>query len=188
MSVVACLGWGSLVWDPRELPIHRRWHNDGPFVPVEFARPSSDGRITLVVVDAAKSAPVRTLWAAMDVQDLDAAREALRLREEIPKDKPEDIGCWDTGETAPAAIPGIADWTRAHGIRAVVWTALPPKFNNEKRLASEDEIVDYLRSRRGRERDNSERYIRMAPRQIDTAYRRRIEAELGWTALDRMPD
>ena len=37
---IACLGWGSVIWDPRALPIQREWFKDGPFAPVEFTRQS----------------------------------------------------------------------------------------------------------------------------------------------------
>src|SRR5690348_5301348 len=53
---IACLGWGSLVWDPRALPIQREWFKDGPFAPIEFTRKSTDGRITLVIDPSAHPA------------------------------------------------------------------------------------------------------------------------------------
>jgi hypothetical protein len=51
MMKIAVLGWGSLIWQPRELRISLPiWKTDGPELPVEFARVSMDGRLTLVPV------------------------------------------------------------------------------------------------------------------------------------------
>ncbi|ESY92813.1 hypothetical protein X741_18515 [Mesorhizobium sp. LNHC229A00] len=181
---IACLGWGSLIWDPRELPIQRRWFDDGPFVKVEFTRQSSDDRITLVITENA--APVRTLWAVMDTTDLTVAKEALRQREGKPQQQ--HIAHWTTREASPSAIPHLAEWANAHGVQSAIWTALPSKYQREdRRVPTIDEVLVHLRELSGNSRENAERYIRLAPRQIDTAYRRRIEGEFGWTPLDRWP-
>jgi hypothetical protein len=178
---IACLGWGSLIWDPRELPIQRKWYDDGPFIKIEFARQSSDGRITLVIEENAT--PVRTLWAVMDSADMNVAREALQKREGMPRIDP--IGFWRSGDVSPSTIPNLAEWAAAHGVDGVIWTALTAKFEKKDgRVPTIDEVVAYLQTLSGSSRDNAERYIRLAPRQIDTAYRRRIEAEFGWTPLD----
>ena len=184
MTTIACLGWGSLVWDPRELEIQRHWFNDGPLVHVEFARQSSDGRITLVL--AKTESPVRSLWAVMDATDPALARTKLRKREGIPvKNEEKHIGVWSTGQSSPQLIPGLVQWAAAYGIDHVVWTNLPPKFNGiDELVPSAEEVVQYLGSLTSAKREVSERYVRFAPRQIDTAYRRRIEAALQWTALD----
>ena len=181
MSRIACLGWGSLVWDPRELPIQRQWFQDGPLVPVEFLRQSKDGRITLVLHESA--VPVRSLWAVMDCCDLSEAREALCKREGIEKTCEKWIHVWQPGMDAPKLIPDMPRWAESHGLHGVVWTALPPKFDGKNDVVpSCEQVIGHLSQLVGTKRDNAERYVRNASRQIDTLYRRQVEAKLGWTA------
>ncbi|MXZ28670.1 hypothetical protein F4212_08740 [Candidatus Poribacteria bacterium] len=177
---IACLGWGSLIWDPRSLPIQRYWFDDGPLIPVEFARQSKDDRITLVISPDAR--PVRSLWTLMDSDSLEVAIKQLKRREETTKD---NIGDWSKGQDSPAEIPKLSEWTRARNIDSVIWTALPPGLKgNENEQPSVEDVLRYLRELTGTARDAAEQYIRRAPRQIDTAYRRRIEAELYWLPRD----
>ncbi|MYF66243.1 MAG: hypothetical protein F4182_01445 [Gammaproteobacteria bacterium] len=177
MTNIACLGWGSLIWDPRNLPIQRYWFNDGPLVPVEFARQSADGRITLVISPATR--PVRSLWALMDGDSLEDAIKQLQQREGTKN--PDHIGSWSRGQQPPDEIPELNEWARAINVDSVIWTKLPPNFNDgDNGKPRVEDVLRYLRKLTGTARDAAEKYIRRAPRQIDTAYRRRIEAELQW--------
>lgn len=176
---IACLGWGSLVWDPRTLPICTPWFEDGPNVPVEFTRQSNDGRITLVIDP--ESPPVRVLWAELDIDDLREAVRALGEREGVPElARGDRIGTWAYGEDEPPSIPGITEWTVSVSVDAVVWTALGPKFDDEERRPSNYEVTSYLSRLSGAVRDRAEKYIRKAPPQIQTDYRRSFQNELGW--------
>lgn len=185
MTIIACLGWGSLVWDPRELPIQRQWYVDGPLIQIEFARQSLDGRITLVLEQNAT--PVRSLWALMDTPEIATASEALRLREGISARDHNKIGSWSVGKATPQLVLGLPEWADARGVQGVVWTNLPPKFDGSEKTPSEEEVLHYLSQLNGAKRGYAERYVRMAPKQIDTEYRRRIEAVLHWTPQDEQP-
>jgi hypothetical protein len=110
------------------------------------------------------------------------ARASLGDREGIrPEDRGSRVGAWQRREPAPEAIPELAEWAQARGIEAVVWTALGPRFKGRAITPSAEEVVEYLRGLAGAVRSEAERYVRSAPRQINTAYRRRIETELGWS-------
>lgn len=180
---IACLGWGSLVWNPADLPIVGGWHPDGPALPVEFARQSRDGRMTLVITDGA--APVTVLWSELKAGSPEEARKVLGAREGVPKANiPSSIGLWESGAPyADGAARVIADWAVAAKLDGVVWTALPPKFGDKAIPPSANQVIAYLSGLEEEPRRLAEEYVRRAPSQIATAYRHRIERALGWTPV-----
>lgn len=175
MATIACLGWGSLIWDPRERPIRSNCFEDGPLLRVEYLRQSKDNRITLVLHESAL--PVRSLWTLMDSDNLQRSKESLRKREGC---KINHIASWSRSENCPSNIAEISEWAAGRGIDSVIRTGLPPKFLENETAPSVEDVISHLKALNGSARDNAERYIRRTPAQIDTAYRRRIEAELGW--------
>lgn len=179
MACIAVLGWGSLVWKPDGLPIQQQWFNDGPLVRVDFLRQSGGDRITLVL--DSQSQPVRSLWAIMDSMSLDDAKCALKKREGC---NCVDIHASNQQCVIRDMILDLDSWAKAHSVEHVIWTGLPPKFRCEKHLRPDvNQVIQHLHGLRGTERDDAEEYIRRAPRQIDTEYRRAIEAEFGWTYI-----
>ncbi len=178
---IACLGWGSLIWDPQTLPMASGWHTDGPQLPIEFARQSKEGHITLVVTEAAS--PVRVLWCELAAKTPKEGFTALVKRERITaRDPSRVIGLWTMGQDPVGPIAGsIAGWAAAKSIDAVVWTALGPKFGGEDRIPSQDEVVNCLTGLGGDVRRRAEEYVRCAPAQISTTYRTAIETAIGWT-------
>lgn len=182
---IACLGWGSLIWDPRSLPIRKPWFRDGPLLPIEFARQSQDYRITLVIEKEA--AYVRSLWALMSINNLETAKEKLASRECIvSKNISKYIGYWEKNENSDFDFSDeVGKWAKPKGIEAVIWTALPPKFGSQiGRVPTIEEVISYLHDLPLLKISYVEEYIRRAPIQIDTDYRRKIEGEFGWRPWD----
>ncbi len=180
---ISFLAWGSLVWEPKDLLIRQPWFNDGPLLPIEFCRQSFDGRITLVITP--EKPPIRTLWALSSVNQLDDVIENLGSREDIlSKNRDKHIGRWENGTTPKNEIEKeIAGWAKEKRLDAVVWTALPPKFKGTNDVVpSIDDLIDYFKSLVIEKRQNAEMYIRKAPKQIDTEYRRNFQAEFGWNS------
>ena len=50
--IIAILGWGSLIWEPKELEFDRKigWLENGPILPIEFARISNNKRLTSLLL------------------------------------------------------------------------------------------------------------------------------------------
>jgi hypothetical protein len=177
---IALIAWGSLVYDPGNLPLSSAWHADGPLLPVEFCRESRDGKITLVLMPGMP--PVPTLWVTLAVENVAHARQLLADREARPnKGRKEIAGFWSPSEAAGTCAEEIGSWARAHDLTGAVWTALGPKFHGvDRRIPTVDEVVAHLRSLSGPQRRAAERYVRCAPVQIRTSYRAAIEDAVGW--------
>ena len=194
---IAILGWGSLIWNPGNLGIDKTqgengWHDDGPELPVEFARISKDGRLTLVIVPGEK--PVHTLYAISTFTELDHAVLDLAVRESCGKDKiesyvksenkfvPNKFECKDE----------IKNWIfEKKDIDAVIWTNLPEKYwylndENERIKIDKTEIIQYLGDLPSNKKALAEQYIRRTPKGIYTKQRKIIEQILGWTGIDKI--
>jgi hypothetical protein len=162
------------------LPIRDGWYSDGPALPVEFSRQSANGRMTLAITDCA--VPLKVLWSELQVTSLSEARAVLCARECVPKENiASSIGLWEpTTFQADAIMHVIANWAGAMKVDGVVWTALPPKFGGKAITPSVDQVIEYLSSLIGEPRRLAEEYVRRAPAEIATVYRRCIERALGW--------
>jgi hypothetical protein len=120
---IAALGWGSLVWDNRNLSVIGGWSADCPELPLEIARESADRRMTLVIVEAKAVAPV--LWTFLDVETRDQAVTSLADREGVPR--PHVISRWPNQTTVRYLYEeAIGQWAKTKDLNGVVWTALPP--------------------------------------------------------------
>lgn len=175
---IACLGWGSLIWKPGDLPVEGNWHQDGPTLPIEFSRTSDGGELaTALCINAL---PVPVLWARLATQELGQACMQLREREGIPDERVDGVGILTVTPHSPGML---ADWARQRQLDAVIWTALPPKFGSvEGLIPTLAQAIAHLEQLTGEASTHARDYIRQVPAQIDTPYRRAITAQLG---LDR---
>ena len=183
---IAILGWGSLIWDPRTLPINGNWQTGGPVLPIEFSRISHDRRLTLVI-DSANGAPVETRYTQSVRTSISEAVSDLCEREstvtrligfvDLPN---ETYRC----ETCPTIIQSILAWADENGFDGVVWTGLPSNFKEKSgRPFSVARAEAYLMQLPATEAGRARAYIVNAPAEVQTPLRRRL-FESGWLALN----
>jgi hypothetical protein len=174
--VIACLGWGSLCWDPRSLPIAGEWNEDGPHLPVEFSRVSSDGRITLVLTEGAM--PVQALWVPLAVNTLEQAITALAEREGV--ERLNAIGRVPATAAVSDAHAVVQSWAASRGICGVVWTALKPGLDKDSRgtIPSLDQLRGHIERLSPRARAGALDYVVRAPLQVETRLRSTLQALL----------
>jgi hypothetical protein len=178
---IICLAWGSLVWDSGVLPAAGPWHTGGPWLPIEFARAGEKGELATVLCPGYPASPAR--WARLSESNLVTARQLLRKREAIPRGRIDGVGTVLVGQPPGALLgaPEILRWaTEKKGIEAVIWTSLPPRFDNaEGRIPSPEEAVRYLLQLTGEVRRHAQQYIRQVPPEIQTANRLALQKAIA---------
>ena len=179
----AVLGWGSLVWDPRELKTAGQFAPNGPLLPVEFCRISADGRLTLAIDETFGA--VCTIYSAPSaLEALDAAIENLRLREGMPNARTVGFVEPASGRQSdvamqrhPQAVATIAAWAASSGYDAAIWTALSSNFDESGKGGEPFSVtasIGYLETLKGEDPAAFVRaldYIRKAPPEIQTPVR-----------------
>jgi hypothetical protein len=174
---IAILGWGSLIWDQRDLPTLGVWQKGGPVLPIEFSRISSDRRLTLVI-DEENGVPVQTRYAESGSGTLNQAIEDLRKREDTSKSM---IGVASkTINNAKAGSDAVKAWDPDHKWDAVIWTGLPSNFEDKEHVpfTVENGLV-YLSGLFGEKRAKALEYIDRAPEEVITPLRQAL-VEKGW--------
>jgi hypothetical protein len=184
---IAVLGWGSLLWDSRDLQLATPFELTGPNLPIEFCRVSKNHRLTLII-DETFGTLCQTYAAASAFDELDAAVENLRLREGMSSAA--DVGFVEiaTQERSPMAmkrhphaLETIADWALNSGYDAAIWTALDSHFEaRTKELFSVNAAMRFLENLEQHDAEAFARaldYIRRAPAATQTPVREATAAQ-----------
>jgi hypothetical protein len=178
---IAVLGWGSLVWDQRELPTKGSWEEDGPLLPLEFSRVSKDGRLTLVI-DLVNGKPTKTCYALSSRTDLVDAVADLRDREGTVANRIGYLNIIDRTDSLVIyqdqdqvdVFEKIKEWAVSSNFDAVVWTALPSQFKYETgKNYSVECAIEYINSLPKSAKKIAIEYIEKAPSCVETPFRRR---------------
>jgi len=184
---IVILGWGSLIWNPKTLKHNKTfgWQIDGPILPLEFARISKDGRLTLVITE--NGTKVQTLYTISCYSTVEDAVLNLKLRE---GNKRTPVGFYNkrisNSKTKNGVqIEAMKSWLKdKKDFDAVIWTDLGEKWESEEfGLINPNERIEYLKKLTGSKAALAQEYIRKTPAQIDTKYRKLIERDLNWQPI-----
>ncbi|MEE9178175.1 MAG: hypothetical protein V3U46_07070 [Acidimicrobiia bacterium] len=181
---IVILGWGSIIWNPRELPKEGTWQTEGPLLPLEFSRVSKDCRLT-AVIDPTDGERCPTRFVMSLRANINDTIRDLRDREGTSSNR---IGFVDLKAGKDRAqfsmiCRRIKSWCAKEGPDGVVWTDLPPNFKDQTgKEYTVTSAVAYLEGLPKTGREVALRYIRNAPDEVNTPLRRALKASglLTW--------
>jgi hypothetical protein len=177
---IAVLAWGSIIWARRALEVTTDFKPEGPMLPIEFCRVSSDGRLKLVV-DEMHGFACTTYHARSAFDDLVLAIKNLSVREGMRSTANVGFVNQVTGDCSkpafkryPKVIDKIRKWAVAGGYDGAVWTALGTNFADPGKANepfSVEAAIRYLGRRDKVCFARSLHYIWSAPPEIQTPVR-----------------
>jgi len=183
---IAVLGWGSLIWCPGSLAIRSRWHNDGPRLPIEFARISKDCRLTLVIHTGSREQT--TYWALSDFAKLDCGVNNLKQREGCKLCAIHYVAADGREHGTPEMIAAVKQWMKGRqDIDATIWTGLKSNWDEKRQKPfSPRDALAYLEGLETGFQRASE-YVCNTPPQIQTEVRRLLKQKDGRWSDNRLP-
>jgi hypothetical protein len=175
---IGIIGWGSLIWDQRELKTKGDWLKNGPVIPIEFCRLSADGRITLVI--NSKFNPVPTLVIESLFETLDEAIHDLAKREGT--EDITNIGHYTyTSDSFHSRdrndfVKEILQQYKTD-FDALIWSDFGVRFK-DKGLGdlSVENIIKHIESLDQNMKEKAIEYIIKTPTQVQTTFRPFLEA------------
>lgn len=181
-TMIAILGWSSLIWKPQDLPYQGNWQSGGPMLPMEFTRVKTVRPLTLVLDPVhGVACPTLFVWSSRThlvdaIADLQE-REGARLEEVGYVDLLHNQGSIQTYPQQINVDRTVRQWCRAHRIPAAVWTAIPPNFTEELGVQfSVEAAIQYLKQLTKAEQESVKEYIQNTPPVITTPFRQKVEA------------
>lgn len=181
---IAILGWGSLIKEPRNLPVVGEWKPDGPKLWVEFSRISQGGEragcLTLVI-DERNGSEIPTLHILSKSTELRQAIGDLQEREGTSFCNIGfcEVACERFASKAlarhPESCERIRAWTKNMGFDAAIWTALPPRFKDAIAIPfSPEAALKHLNGLPSAKLQKALAYIHNAPEKTMTPFRRLV--------------
>jgi len=152
------------------------WKKNGPMLPIEFSRVSSDRRLTLVI-DETNGTNITTRYALSSRTNVKDAVEDLRMREGTvqPWIGFVDLAKGTMNATQSPITNRIWDWAKKAGIDAAVWTVLTTNFEQKTgEWFCVERAIAYLKGLRGIDLERALEYIRKAPEEVNTPLRRAL--------------
>ena len=175
---IGILAWGSLIKNNGVLSIKNdNWFSDGPMLPIEFARISTDNRITLVIFPPFEE--VTTYYNISSFNELELAKENLAKREGTTLSNIGSIN-FKTGEVFSKKIPAelkktFSIWNFNRDFDALIWTDLDENFKTKmKRPFSLEASIVHLKSLSTEEFERAKNYILSTPENTKTRHRKTL--------------